>query len=271
MTTTNTLETPDGKLYYEVRGSGPLLLAMGAPMDSTAFAPFAELMAEHYTVVTHDPRGISNSPLNDPEQDSTPELRADDVAALIGALGAKDADVLGSSGGAVTVLDLAARYPDKVRTVVAHEPPVLTLLPDAEARLAATEENVAIFHKDGIGAAWMQFMINAGFDLSGDGVPEGPDEPSAQDLANSVRFFAHELLGTARYAPDIAALKDGPARIVVGVGAESGDLLTCRTSSALASRLGVTPFEFPGGHGGFAEQPEAFAATFRELLGAMES
>ncbi|MFC0850157.1 alpha/beta fold hydrolase [Streptomyces noboritoensis] len=139
MTTTHTLDVPGARLHYEVRGSGPLLLVMGAPMDAGVFAPLADALASDHTVVTHDPRGISGSTLDDPGQDSTPELRADDVAALLDALGAETADVFGSSGGAVTGLALVARHPGRVGTLIAHEPPVMELLPDAAEQRAATE------------------------------------------------------------------------------------------------------------------------------------
>ncbi|MFZ3566186.1 alpha/beta fold hydrolase [Streptomyces sp. BH097] len=282
MTTTRTLEVLGARLRYEVRGTGPLLLLMGSPMDAEAFGPLADALASDRTVVTHDPRGISGSTLDDPEQDSTPELRADDVAALLDALEADSADVLGSSGGAVTGLALIARHPGRVRTLVAHEPPLLELLPDAAEQRAAAEDIVATFHREGVGAAWGRFMANAGFDGGpGDGPDEGPaagpgtgedapappfGEPSEQDLANSARFFAHELLGTSLYVPDIAALTSGRSRVVIGIGATSGGLITARTSRALAERLGTTPVEFPGDHGGFTEQPKEFAERLREVL-----
>jgi pimeloyl-ACP methyl ester carboxylesterase len=267
MTTTHTLDIPGARLHYEVRGSGPLLLITGAPMDGSAFAPFADALAGDYTVVTHDPRGISASVLDDPEQDSTPDLRADDLAAILDALGAQDADVFGSSGGAVTGLALVARHPDRVRTLVAHEPPLLELLPDVAEQRAATDDIIETFHREGIGAAWMKFMATAGFLGDDDGAPTPPPgEPSAQDIANSVRFFAHELRGTTRYTPDIAALTAGPARVVIGIGADSGGLSTYRTSVALADLLGTPPVEFPGDHGGFMGLPVEFAEVLRKVL-----
>ncbi|MFF3490524.1 alpha/beta fold hydrolase [Streptomyces sp. NPDC002795] len=272
MTTTRTLDVPGARLRYEVRGSGPLLLVMGSPMDAEAFGPLADALASDHTVVTHDPRGISGSTLDDPGQDSTPELRADDVAVLLDALDADCADVLGSSGGAVTGLALVARHPGRVRTLVAHEPPLLELLPDAAEQRAATEEIIATFHREGVGAAWTKFMANAGFDVDGGEEaaptppPGEPSEPSEQDLANSARFFAHELRGTTRYVPDIAALTAGSTRVVVGIGATSGGLITVGTSRALAERIGTAPVEFPGDHGGFVEQPKEFAERLREVL-----
>jgi len=267
MATLHTLDVPGGRLHYEIRGTGPLLLVMGAPMSATHFAPLADVLASEHTVVTHDPRGIAGSPLDDPEQDSTPELRANDVVALLDALGAESADVFGSSGGAVTGLELVARHPGRVRTLVAHEPPVLELLPDAAERRAETDDIVETFHKEGIGAAWMKFMSTSGLAAGGDGAPAAPPgEPSEQDLADSARFFAHELRGTSRYVPDVAALKAGSTRVVIGIGATSGHLVTYRTSMALAELLGTPPVEFPGDHGGFLGQTEEFAAVLRKTL-----
>jgi pimeloyl-ACP methyl ester carboxylesterase len=75
MTTTAThiLRRPGVRLRYEVRGSGPLLVVTGAPMAAAEFAPLAEALAADHTVVTHDPRGMSGSVLDDPAEDSTPE------------------------------------------------------------------------------------------------------------------------------------------------------------------------------------------------------
>jgi pimeloyl-ACP methyl ester carboxylesterase len=132
---------------------GPLLLVMGAPMGAAAFAPLADVLAVDHTVVTHDPRGISASRLDDPDQDSTPELRADDAVALLDGLGAESADVFGSSGGAVTGLAMVTRHPGRVRTLVAHEPPLLELLPDAAERRAGVDDMVESFHREGLAAA----------------------------------------------------------------------------------------------------------------------
>jgi pimeloyl-ACP methyl ester carboxylesterase len=236
-------------------------------MAAADFAPLADAMAGDYTVVTHDPRGISGSVLADPEQDSTPELRADDLAALLDALGAESADVFGSSGGAVTGLALVARHPGRVRTLVAHEPPSLALLPDAAAQHAAVDDMIETFHRDGLGAAFAKFMANAGFDDGDEGAPAGPPgEPSEQLLADGARFFAHELRGTTRYIPDVAALTADSARVVVGIGVGSGGMVTYRTSVALAELLGTAPAEFPGDHGGFVGQPEEFAEVLRKVL-----
>lgn len=271
MTTTSSLSThtvtvPGARLHYEVRGTGPLLIILGAPMAASEFAPLAHALAGDHTVVTADPRGVAGSAVDDPDQDSTPELRADDVAAILDDLGAGSADVFGSSGGAVTGLALVARHPDRVGTLVAHEPPVLELLPDADEQRAATDDIIATFAGEGMFAAWGKFMANAGFDVP-PASPEMP-APSDQELRDAAHFFNHELRATTRYLPDVEALKNG--RVVLGLGEESGHLLTQRTTTALADLLGQRPVMFPGDHGGFMGAPGVFADTLRAVLSRPE-
>ena len=159
--TAATLEVPGATLYYEVRGSGPLVLLVAAPMNADAFAPLADLLAADHTVLTTDPRGITRSTVDDRDRDSTPELRADDLAALLTHLDAGPAAALGSSGGAITVLALAQAHPGLVHTVVSHEPPLEQLLPDREQLLAATEEMIAAYLAGDVLGAWKLFMATA--------------------------------------------------------------------------------------------------------------
>jgi pimeloyl-ACP methyl ester carboxylesterase len=266
---THTLAVPGGRLSYQVRGSGPLLVLTGSPMAAAFFAPLADALADRWTVLTHDPRGIAGSVLDDPGQDSTPELRADDLVALLDAVGADTADVFGSSGGGVTGLALLARHPGRVRTLVAHEPPVLELLPDAAARQAEVDAVLRTFHAEGPGAALAHFLSVAGLD-QGDGAPSEPaGPPSERDLADMRRFFEHELRPTARYRPDLDALRRAGQRLVVGIGVESGpSVVTNPASNRLATLLGLTPVAFPGGHGGFLTATAEFAKTLDSVLAA---
>jgi pimeloyl-ACP methyl ester carboxylesterase len=280
MTTTDglisrSLDVPGARLHYEVRGAGPLLLIIGSPMTAAEFAPLAHALAGDRTVVTYDPRGFGQSTIDDPDGPSTPELRADDVAAILDDLGAASADVFGSSGGAVTGLALVDRSPGRVRTLVAHEPPLLELLPDAQEQRAATQDITDTFLSEGLHAAWMKFMVNAGFDVPAPGSdpagqPDSQGEPmtTERELAEGARFFVHDLAPTTQYLPDFDALRASTSRIVIGLGAESGHLLTHRTSVAVAERLGVQTTEFPGDHGGFMGAPGEFAQRLREILAA---
>ncbi|WP_099037031.1 alpha/beta fold hydrolase [Mycobacterium neglectum] len=264
--TTRSVPVPGARLHYELRGRGPLLLVIGSPMAAAEFAPLAETLASDRTVVTYDPRGYAASTVDDPDAPSSVEQRADDVNAILDDLRAESADLFGSSGGAVTGLALVTRYPGRIRTLVAHEPPSLLLLPDAAEQRVNTEAIVDTFHRDGFEAGWGHFMANAGFDVPPDDAPPTNPEPSAAEARQMARFFDIDLRPTCYYEPDITALRASPTRTVVGIGADSGRLLTYRTSSALAELLGSAPVTFPGDHGGFLGAPVEFAATLRGVL-----
>lgn len=91
-------------------------------------------------------------------------------------------------------------------------------------------------------------------------------EPDPQDAADERYQYLHTLRGTTRYQPDVAALRDGPTRVLVGLGEESAGELCDRSSRALAAALGVPPTMFPGGHIGFADDPTGFAVRLREVI-----
>jgi pimeloyl-ACP methyl ester carboxylesterase len=265
MPTTHTLRVPGAHLYYEVRGSGPALLLTGSPMPAASFAGLANALADDHTVITHDPRGIGSSTLDDPASDSLPDSRASDLAAILDAVGVDSADVFGSSGGAVTGLALATGHPRRVHTLVAHEPPVVRLLPDPDAQIAAFRRIAETFRRDGLNSAFGAFLDHVGFARPAPGAAPA-EPPSAQALADAERFMRQEMLDTVGYLPDVVALTAGLPRIVVGIGADSGHLLTYITSSALAQKLGAPPVMFPGEHTGFVDDPSGFAKVLRAVL-----
>jgi pimeloyl-ACP methyl ester carboxylesterase len=262
-----TLEVPGARLYYEARGEGPLVMLVGAPMDASSFAPLAGLLAGDHTVLTTDPRGINRSPVDDPGQDSTPQIRADDLSRLLAHLDAGPALVLGSSGGAVSALALAQAHPGQVHTVVAHEPPLIELLPDRAERHAGNEDVIAKWLAGDHAGSWKAFLHNANIHL-----PEGlfeamfGAEPDPQSIADTHYQNTRMLRPTTHWQPDIAALRSASTRVVVGIGEASAGQVCDRTSRALATALGTEPMMFPGGHTGFAEDPGGFAARLRSLL-----
>jgi pimeloyl-ACP methyl ester carboxylesterase len=286
---TYVLDVPGGKLYYEVRGSGPLLFVVGQPMTSAPFGALADLLADDHTVVTYDPRGMGQSIVDDASLDVTPELEADDLARVIDAVGGGPADVLGSSGGAVAGLALAVRSPDRVRVLVAHEPPVTELLPDVQHVRAVVDGIERAYREGGNGPAWAKFVslvMHAG-PVTADGVapvdwppgganpaddsPESdagqpPQEPSQKQAADDELFFLRMLRPFTRYQPDVEALRAAGPRVVVGIGAASRGEVAARSATALAERLGLSTTTFPGDHGGFMSDPVAFAARLREIL-----
>lgn len=262
-----TLEVPGASLHYEVAGSGPVLLLIpGGALDADSFGPVVGPLAEHYTVVRYDPRGISRSPLDGPPEDVPVERHADDAGLLLEAVGNGPAFVFGSSGGAVIGLDLAVRHPARVRALVAHEPPLQSMLPEDSAWRGGNQALYDTYRAQGIGAAMERFFAGSGLEDSGPPPPEML-EATAGAEQNFEFFIAHYLLPVTSYQPDIAALRAGSPRVVVGAGEETAGQEAHVEALGLAERLGTEAVLFPGDHLGWITQPDAFAEELRAVLG----
>jgi pimeloyl-ACP methyl ester carboxylesterase len=271
---THTLDVPGASIYYELRGSGPLLALIGAPMGSSGFTALADLMASDHTVLTYDPRGSEHSTVADRKEATTPELLAEDVHRLLASVSGEPAAVLGSSGGAITGLALVTAHPDQVSILIAHEPPVLTLMSNAAEEAAVVQRIYQTYLRAGSDAAMRQFLLSIGV-LGEEGsrhfaaLPEPEPVPAPEVPQNDNDFFyANQIRATTGFRPDVAALKAASTKIVVAVGATSAGQLAHRTGLAMAEHLGVPATEFPGDHGGFAGEAVAFADQLRVVLGA---
>src|SRR3954468_2094239 len=162
--TTHMLDTGGAEIAYDVRGplptadgGRPPLFMIGQPMTAAGFDTLASYFLDR-TVVTYDPRGLGRSTRKDGRVDHTPTVQADDVHAVIDALGAAAVEMFASSGGAVTALALVAAYPDDVIRLVAHEPPLIPVLPDAEAAARARAGFHDAYEAKGWGGAWRALM-----------------------------------------------------------------------------------------------------------------
>jgi pimeloyl-ACP methyl ester carboxylesterase len=286
MTTMHVLETAEVDIAYDVDGplppadGRPPLFMIGQPMDATGFATLASHFPDR-TVVTYDPRGIGRSTRKDGRVDTAPAVHADDVHAVIEALGAGPVEMFASSGGAVAALALVAAYPDDVSTLVAHEPPLIPVLPDAAAAERARAGIRDAYEAKGFGAGMAAFIVMTSWqgeftdqyfgqpaaDPGGFGIPT-EDNGSRDDPLLSDRSWA-----VSSYRPDVDALAAAPTRVVIAVGEESLNTFTGRTAVATAELLGQQATVFPSHHGGFlggefgyAGQPEPFARKLRDVL-----
>lgn len=273
---TKMLKVPGATLYYEVRGSGPVLLMMpGGPADAASFHPLARYLAPNYTVVTYDPRGLSHSRLEGPLQgDRIVEIFADDAHRLLAAVTKEKAHIFASSGGAVIALELAARHPEQIKTLVAHEAPAPVLLPDTARRRAEMKDIVETYRSAGIGPTMQKFMGHAGIRGGGPPPPQGELTPEmlesmAQMQRNMGFWFGSGYFGSiAAYEPDFDSLKKASCRIVSAVGEESRGEMAHQGGLGLAKRLVSQAVVFPGAHGGHGSHPAEFAAKLREVLEA---
>jgi pimeloyl-ACP methyl ester carboxylesterase len=278
------LKVPGATLTYDVRRNAstpePVLLLIGSPMGAGGFATLSSHFTDR-TVVTYDPRGVDRSEKADPASKSTPQQHADDLHQLIQALATGPVDLFASSGGAVNALALVERHPEQVRTLVAHEPPLLLLLPDREAALAAARDIHETYMRRGFGSGMAKFIVlvqhKGPFPADWLDRP-APDPamfglPTADDGSRTDPLLGQNMIAGTSYEPDIDALRRASTRVVIAVGAESEGEPANRGAFAVAERLGTTPVVFPSGHGGFlggeygqTGAPEAFAAKLRQVL-----
>jgi pimeloyl-ACP methyl ester carboxylesterase len=284
----HTLQTDGAEIVYDVDGplptadGRPPLLMIGQPMAASGFRTLASYFPDR-TVVTYDPRGLGRSTRSDGRVDNSPTAQAGDVHALIDALGAGPVEMFASSGGAVTALALVAAHPGDVTTLVAHEPPIIPVLPDAEAAERAQAGFRDAYQARGWGAGMAAFMAMTMWrgEFSDEYFAQPAPDPAAfgmpteDDGSRDDPLLSDRSLAITAYRPDVDALASAPTRIVIAVGEESEGTFTGRTAVATADLLGQQATVFPSHHGGFlggefgyAGQPEAFARRLREVLDA---
>lgn len=260
-----TLAAPGASIHYRLRGTGPLLLVLGGGFaNADTLTPLADELARDHTVLTHDRRGQARSP-RDGGTASIAE-HAEDAARLLAAVSPEPAAVYGSSIGAIIGLELAARHPGRVHTLIALEPPSVALLGGtrerAEAELASVQR---AFGESGAMAGLARFGVIAAVDPADreDGVPL--EDPRGR-MADLEYFLGEECAAIAAHHLDPDVLKGLSTRVMPVSGEKSAELWLRECATALAARLGVGWSTVPGAHNGDMFRPRAFAARLRELL-----
>ena len=282
--TTQTLDVTGATLTYDVRrndqSTKPPLFLIGSPMGAAGFPTLASHFTDR-TVVTYDPRGTERSHKTDPMDPSSPDVHADDVHRIIQEIGGGPVDLFASSGGAVNALALVAKHPEDVRTLVAHEPPLASALPDREHALAAARAVHETYQRSGWGAGMAHFIAVSShqgpFTAETAGQP-APDPamfgmPTQDDGSRTDPMLGQNMITCTHYEPDFDALRSASTRIVLAAGEKSEGQMASRGAFAVAERLGTEPVIFPSDHGGFlggeygqTGKPEEFAAKLRDVL-----
>ena len=264
VTKSGTLRVPGASLSYQMRGSGPLLLMIaGGGGAGNGFNGIANILADAYTCVLYDRRGASHSPLDNPDEDVSIEMHSDDAYRLLAELAGEPAYVFSSSGGALIGLDLVARHPDLVHTLIAHEPPAEYLLPASEQLQVDPME---IYRREGGLAALMALATQSGMSYEDREPDVDLSATRAESAANADALFKYTLPAVQRYRLDFAALLAAPTRIVLAGGSAGRDYVGYRGATAVAKRLGTTVIEFPSHHVGYMTHPRAFAERLREVI-----
>jgi pimeloyl-ACP methyl ester carboxylesterase len=268
-----TVEAPGAELYTEIRGSGPvLLLITGGPTDAGMFEDLAGRLADRYTVVSYDQRGHSRSTIEGRPEDIL-AAHADDAAAILRATTDEPAYVYGNSGGATIGLELVQKHPELVRTLVAHEPPLFELLPDADDWRGKLEQISETYSTQGAFPAMGLFgaVVEEGGPKYSEQMAQMEQTPESQEamgrmMGNFDLFLAQELPQIGGHTPDTDALRAVPTRIVSAAGETSEEQAARRAAIALAERLGTEVSYLPGAHGGWGSDPQEFADRLDQAL-----
>ena len=282
-TATHTVDVPGAVLTYD--GHEPdrpsphrPLFIFGSPMGASGFAQLVELIDDR-VVITYDPRAMERSRLEEGGR-VTYEIHGEDLHRVVEASGLRPVDAFASSGGAVAALSWAVEHPGDLRTLVAHEPPLTTLVEDADVLMKVDADIVDTYHRRGYGPAmakFVQLVMQVG-PLSPDYL-DRPDPDPAQfglptedDGSRDDALLAHNL-AMPPYTPDAGALHASGVRIVPAHGAEGEGTMARRGGEALARLLGIPAAAFPGDHGGFTvspwspqNDPTAFARKLKQVL-----
>lgn len=285
--TTYTLEVPGAVLTYDVRhpdapSDHPPLFVFGSPMAASEFSQLVDHLDDR-TVITYDPRGAERSRVVG-EAPVTAEAHADDMHRVVEATGLGPVDAFGSSGGGAFALAWVVDHPADVRTLVAHEPPLVTLLEDRDVALRVQADIVDTYRRDGFGPAmakFIQLVMHPG-PLPADHLDRPAPDPAmfglpTEDDGSRDDPLLSRNLAMPTFHPDVEALRSSSVRIVPAIGAEGEGTMARRGGEALAAALGVDPVVFPGDHGGFttgpwspANDPVRFAQTLRDVLAVDE-
>ncbi len=264
------LTVPGAQLWHEVSGSGPLLILIpGASGTGESFRPLVSSLSSHYQVVTYDRRGFSRSTLKGP-QDYSHRIAtdADDIRRVIERVTDQPAMVFGNSSGALLALEVLIRFPAQVQTVIAHEPPIVSLLPDAGEWLAFFDRVYETSRKQGVPAAMHQFASRVLGSLDHQVLERAMREHANEyTLSNAGYWMEHEVRQYPRAEFDLTALTAHAEQIMLVGGRDSHDQMTYQPNKVLAQQLGCEIIDFPGGHLGFLSFPTEFAQALLNALG----
>ncbi|WP_254715401.1 alpha/beta fold hydrolase [Actinomadura sp. NAK00032] len=266
------LAVPGATLYYEVRGTGPvLLISQSGEGDAGRSTDLVDRLAADYTVITYDRRGLSRSTPDDPDRAVTLAEHADDVHRLLAALTDEPAAMLGCSLGAVIGLHLAARHPGRIGTLIAHEPVAPGLLPAAERARHEAElaEIQRLYRRDGLGPALRTIAEVLGIDPAAPDAEPGlaPQPMTPRRIANFGFFIEHDFAAVIGDTLPVAELAGTATRIIPAAGRTTPrTVFDYRCAEELAALLGTGIAELPGGHNGNTTHPRAYAARLRDIL-----
>ena len=210
------------RIAYELTGSGdiPVVFVHGSWSSHRGWDVLGSLLSDRFRVLAFDRRGHSAS--ERPAGQGNIGEDVDDVAALIEKLHLWPAYVVGNSYGALITLRLASTRPDLLRGIVAHEPPLVTMLAEhaefspmmkeIDARIAAVLKHIRSGDHAGAAERFVETVA-----LGPGQWAQLPPEVRATFVENAPTFLDEEMDPGSR-GVDLASLEafSKPALITMG-------------------------------------------------------
>jgi pimeloyl-ACP methyl ester carboxylesterase len=261
------LNTRGIDLFYREAGKGPtLLLIHGALGSADVWPAVFELLARDHRVIAYDRRAYSRTKAAPAAPDQYFTTHGDDAAALLEALAAAPAAVLGWSGGALTALHLATKHPDLVRCLILEEAPFqLAAMPTPEA--AAAIQRVGQLAGEGrerdAAETFMRFVFS--YRTGGSAYDAFDPELRASLLANAATLMPEVQAGSGEVTDEQLQ------RITCPVTCLLGELSHERFVTATHRLVQIIPhariMEIPGApHAMHIDQPERFVEAVRSAV-----
>jgi pimeloyl-ACP methyl ester carboxylesterase len=253
-------------IKYEVQGEGePLLLIPYLSADHACYAFQLPAYTEHFSCIAVDLPGSGDS--DKPAGPYSTDGYADQLAGFLGAMGVEQAHVAGMSLGATVAMQLAARYPDRVRSLSLHSgwhasDAYLTTVVEQWRTMASTLPTVADVVIQGI-FPWcftpeMYVQRPEVVDALVDFMRSRPAQPVEAFLAQTDGVLAHDASG---------ALSEIDVPTLITFGARD---LVCSTRFAEPLQSGIAGSELVVfdhlSHAGLHEDPETFNRTTLDFL-----
>lgn len=264
MKQTHAVESEGATLVYDLWDSGPpLILIPGAGGDCSVFEELATLLADEFRVITFDRRCNARSS-GDRTRDMEMAQQARDVVAILKAAGHKQAIVFGNSGGGNIALQLAADHPEYVAALLVHEPPIISVLPDAPEWMEFYDYLLRVFReRDARTAVMLLATIFVGFDR--------PVVGGIGQEKDRAFLLEHEVPANAHFVPNVDAIRKAKIPTALLVGELSGDAYYARSCPILAEQLGCPCVTVPGNHLAFKLDPQPFALALCKCIAQLQA
>ncbi|MFB7591269.1 alpha/beta fold hydrolase [Streptomyces sp. NPDC056169] len=271
--TTGLLTVDGATLYFEQRGTGPLLfISQSGEGDAGRTTDLVDALADDFTVLTYDRRGLSRSTLDAPGRPVTMADHTDDAHRLLAHVADGPALMLGCSFGAVIGLHLAAEHADQLDTLIAHEPVAPWLLDaDSDAHRHELAELQDLFAAGGLPAALPAIAASLGIDPAQPGAePDLTPQPmDDRRRANFAHFITAEFTALRTDPGCRDRLAATTTRILPATGRTTPTtVFDYQAAHSLGALVGREVTAFPGGHNGNTTHPRAWAARLRTTLAA---